>query len=45
MRGVSLGDLLQAADEEEKNFNEMAKPLNLLSFLERDVNYGFGWGG
>ncbi|MFY9140488.1 MAG: ABC transporter ATP-binding protein [Thermacetogeniaceae bacterium] len=44
LRGVSLGDLLQATDEKENSINELAKPLNLVSFLERDVNYGFSGG-
>lgn len=44
IRGVSLGGLLQATARVQNNINEMAEPLNLIPFLERDVNHGFSGG-
>ena len=44
LRGVSLGDLLKAAGPAHNNVDEMAEPLHLGSFLDRDVNYGFSGG-
>lgn len=44
LRGVSLGDLLRVAGNGRKDVDEMASPLHLESFLERDVNDGFSGG-
>ena len=44
LKGVSLGDLLQATGPVDNNVEEMAEPLRLKSFLERDVNCGFSGG-
>lgn len=44
LNGVSLGDLLKAVDSGENNIDKMAEPLDLESFLERDVNSGFSGG-
>lgn len=45
LRGVALGDLLKiSAQGQVKSVEELAKPLNLSSFLSRDVNHGFSGG-
>ncbi|MCK5427683.1 MAG: ABC transporter ATP-binding protein, partial [Thermodesulfovibrionia bacterium] len=50
IRGVRLKDLLQACmkkrrgDFKEQEMNESAVGLNLLDFLERDINLGFSGG-
>jgi Fe-S cluster assembly ATP-binding protein len=45
LRGVSMRDLLRISGQGKvENIEELAKPLNFLSFLERDVNVGFSGG-
>lgn len=44
LRGVSLGDLLKVFGNGQKDIEELAEPLHLGSFLERDVNEGFSGG-
>ncbi|AFV11169.1 FeS assembly ATPase SufC [Thermacetogenium phaeum DSM 12270] len=44
LRGVSLGDLLRVTGNGRKDIDELALPLHLETFLERDVNYGFSGG-
>jgi len=44
LRGIALGDLLKAVAPAPSDVREMADPMHLASFLERDVNSGFSGG-
>jgi Fe-S cluster assembly ATP-binding protein len=42
--GVELGRLVEAAGRNEVDVEDMAKPLDMTRFLERDINVGFSGG-
>jgi len=42
--GVELGRLVEAAGRNQVNVEEMADPLDMVRFLQRDVNVGFSGG-
>ncbi len=45
LRGISMYDLLRISGQEKVDgIEEMAKSLNFISFLPRDVNFGFSGG-
>ncbi len=45
LRGVAMRDLLRISGQGKvENIEELARPLNFLSFLGRDVNFGFSGG-
>lgn len=42
--GVQLGDLVEVTGRGEANLEEFAEPLDMVRFLDRDVNVGFSGG-
>jgi len=44
MTGVKLGDLVKLASKEDIDPDELARPLDMVRFLDRDINVGFSGG-